>query len=61
MLPTDQQNIATCTNYALLLAITFSLIKLISYMKNKKTVDLNLQHRISKKDSLSRYLENAKS
>ena len=29
-------------------------------MKNKKTVDLKLQHRISKKNSFSRYLENTK-
>ena len=30
-------------------------------MKNNKTIDLKLQHRISKKNLFNRYLENAKS
>ena len=37
------------------------LITLIFYFKNKKTVVLKLQHRIHGNNSLSRYLENAKS
>ena len=61
MLPTDQQPIATCKSYVFLHATIVSLIKLIFYMKNKKTVHLKLQHRISKKNSFSRYLGNAKS
>ena len=59
VLPTDQQ--PTCTSYVFLRATTVSLIKLIFYMKNKKKVYLKLQHRVSKKNSFSRYLENAKS
>ena len=60
MLPTDQQPIATCMSYVFLRATTVSLIKSIFYMKDHKTVDLKLQHRISKKNLFSRYLENAK-
>ena len=60
MLPTDQQPIATCTSYVFLHATTVSLIKSIFYMKDNKTVDLKLQHRFSKKNLFSRYLENAK-
>ena len=37
------------------------LITLIFYIKNKKTVDLKLQHRIRRNNSFSRYLEIAKS
>ena len=45
-----------------LYATTVSLIKFIVYIKNKKeTVDLKLQHRISRNNSFSRYLENANS
>ena len=61
MLPTDQQPIATCTSYIFLHGTTVLLMKLIFYMKNKKTVHLKLQHRITKKNSFSRYLENDKS
>ena len=61
VLPTDQLPIATCTSYVFLHATAVSLIKLIFYMKNKKTVDLKFQHRISKKNSFSRSLGNAKS
>ena len=42
-------------------ATTVSLIKSIFYIKNKKMVDLKLQHRISRDNEFSRYLENAKS
>ena len=51
VLSTDQQPIATCTSYVFLHATTVSLIKLKFYIKNKKTVDLKLQQRISKKNS----------
>ena len=51
VLPTDQQPIATCTSYVFLHATTVSLVKLKFYIKNKKTVDLKLQQRISKKNS----------
>ena len=34
---TDQQPIATCTSYVLLHATTISLIKLMFYMKDKKS------------------------
>ena len=61
MLPTDQQPIPTCKSYVFLHATTVSLIKLIFYMRNKKTIHLKLQHRISKKNSFSRYLKSAKS
>ena len=37
-------------------ATTVSLMKLIFYIKNKKTVDLKLQQRISRNNSFSRYL-----
>ena len=60
MLPTDQQPIATCTSYIFLHGTTVLPMKLIFYMKNKKTVHLTLQHRITKKNSFSRYLENDK-
>ena len=36
-------------------------IKVDILNEEQKTVDLKLQHRISKKNSFSRYLENAKS
>ena len=39
-----------------LYATTVSLIKLIFYIKNKKAVDLKLQHKISRNNSFSRYL-----
>ena len=60
-LPTDQQPIATCARYVVLHGAVVSLIKLIFHMKNKKKIDLKLQHRISRKNSFSRSLENAKS
>ena len=41
-----------------LYATTVSLIKLIFYIKNKKAVDLKLQHRISRNNSFSN-VENA--
>ena len=44
-----------------LYATTVSLIKLIFYIKNRKTVDLKLQHRINRNNSFNGYLENAKS
>ena len=44
-----------------LYAATVSLIKLIFYIKNKKTADLKLQHRINRNNSFNGYLENAKS
>ena len=44
-----------------LYATTVSLMKLIFYIKNKKTVDLKLQHMISRNNSFSRYLENINS
>ena len=61
VLPTDLQPIATCTSYVFLHSATVSIIKLTFYIKNKKQQILKLQHRISKKNSFSRYLENAKS
>ena len=39
-----------------LYATTVSLIKLIFYIKNKKALDLKLQHRVSRNNSFSRYL-----
>ena len=39
-----------------LYAATVLLIKLIFYIKNKKAVDLKLQHRISRNNSFRRYL-----
>ena len=36
-------------------------IKILLLNEEQKTVDLKLQHRISKKNSFSRYLENAES
>ena len=60
VLPTDQQPIATSTSYVFLFATTISLIKLI-HEEQKKTLDLKLQHRISKNNLFSRYWENAKS
>ena len=60
MLPTDQQPIETCTSCVFLYGTTALLVKSIFYMKNKKTENLKFQHRISKKNSFSRYLENIK-
>ena len=47
-----------CKLYELffLYATTDSLIKLIFCMKNKKAVDLKLQHRISKQNSFSKHI-----
>ena len=39
-----------------LYATPASLIRFILYIKNKKTVDLKPQYRISRNNSLSRYL-----
>ena len=58
---TGQQPIATCTRDVFLHATTVLLMKLIFYVKNKRTVDSKFQHRIDKKKSVSRYLENAES
>ena len=60
-LPTDKQPTATVQVIFFLHATTVSLMKLIFYIKNKRTVDSKLQDSIDKKNSVSGHLEKAKS
>ena len=57
---THQQAIATCTSCCSACNYSFA-NKTDILHEEKKTVDIKLQYRISKKNSFSRYLENAMS
>ena len=63
MLRTDQQPIATCTNYVLYATSFANKVDILHEEQNimKISADLKLQHRITKANSFSKYLENAKS